>query len=268
MCASPQPRSPRLYPSSIQESYITIQVSRCSSHLHSGRISAQPRSYDYLLNSIKVTSQLHPGFVDWISSPSRSNLNAIQVSRFVSHLHPDPASPTFKSQDYCVTSIHAPSKFHLGTNIRISPSPLLRPSRSRYSHLTTIQVTSHLNPGHDNWILDVFPLQLIQVSIWLSQLNPYPISPSAKSQDLYLTFSQAPRFMSPLHLGRVSTKFRSLYLCFTSISVTSHLQPGPQNSISAPSKPDPQNCIWDPSSQHLKLLQVSRCVSQLHADHV
>ena len=188
----------------------------------------------------------------------------------------------FKSQDLCLTFIqilhhlHSSPRFlcHLHpstiyiTNIRISPSTLPHPSRSRYSYPTTIQVTSHLNPGHDNWILDVVPLQRIQVSKWLSQLNPCPISPSSKSQDLHITPSQAPRLISPLHLGRVSTKFRSWYLRFTSILVTTHLQPGPQNGISAPSKPDSQNCIWDPSSQHFKLMQVSRCVSELTADPV
>ena len=133
---------------------ITIQVSGCSSHLHPCRISAQFRSQDSLLNSIKVTSQLHPGLKDWISALSKSHLNAIQISTFASHLHPGPASPAFKAQYSCDTPIHMPSKFHIGTNIRISPSSMSRPTRFQYSHLTTIQAVYHFNLGHDNWISD------------------------------------------------------------------------------------------------------------------
>ena len=235
----------------------STQVPKIAPQLHSGIIYNLPsfkmfispplRSHlcpiqviDSLLNSIKVTSQLIPGLVDRISAHSRPNLNAFQVSGFVSHLHPGPVPPAFKSQDSCVTSNRAPSKFHLGKNIHISPPPMSRPSRSRYSHLTTIQVTPHLDPVHDNRILDVVPLQLIQVSSWLSRLNPCPISPSAKSQDLHLNSSQTPRYISHLHLDSISTKFRSLHLCFTSILVMTYLQPGPQNCILALSKPHPQ----------------------------
>ena len=176
----------------------STQVPKIAPQLHSGIIYNLPsfkmfispplRSHlcpiqviDSLLNSIKVTSQLIPGLVDRISAHSRPNLNAFQVSGFVSHLHPGPVPPAFKSQDSCVTSNRAPSKFHLGKNIHISPTPMSRPSRSRYSHLTTIQVTPHLDPVHDNRILDVVPLQLIQVSSWT-----------------HLAFSQVSRFASQL----------------------------------------------------------------------
>ena len=112
---------------------------------------------------------------------------------------------------------------------------------------TSIQVTSHVNPGHDNWILDVVPLQRIQVSRWLSLPNPCPISPSAKSQDLHLTPSQAPRFISPLHPGPencIWAAFRSPQTlkpksqnvdvkCF---QVLSHLHPGPKILVSPTSR--------------------------------
>ena len=262
MCASPQPRSPKLHLSCILASYTTFKVSRCSSHLHSDHISAQFKSYDSLLNSIKVMSQLIPGLVDRISAHSRPKLNAFQVSGFVSHLHPGPVPPAFKSQDSCVTSNRAPSKFHLGKNIHISPPPMSRPSRSRYSHLTTIQVTPHLDPVHDNRILDVVPLQLIQVSSWLSRLNPCPISPSAKSQDLHLNSSQTPRYISHLHLDSISTKFRSLHLCFTSILVMTYLQPGPQNCISALLKPHPQKLhLRSSQPTHQTHISFKMCVS-------
>ena len=239
-----------------------LQSLRCSSHLHSDHISAQSKSYDSLLNSIKVTSQLIPGLVDRISAHSRPNLNAFQVSGFVSHLHPGPVPPAFKSQDSCVTSNRAPSKFHLGKNIHISPPPMSRPSRSRYSHLTTIQVTPHLDPVHDNRILDVVPLQLIQVSSWLSRLNPCPISPSAKSQDLHLNSSQTPRYISHLHLDSISTKFRSLHLCFTSILVMTYLQPGPQNCISVLLKPHPQKLhLRSSQPTHQTHISFKMCVS-------
>ena len=117
---------------------------------------------------------------------------------------------------------------------------------------TSIQVpifTPHHNPGHVSpqsrswYFLYVVPLQRIQVSRWLSQLNPCPISPSAKSQDLHLTPSQAPRFISPLHPGPencIWAVFRSPQTlkpksqnvdvkCF---QVLSHLHPGPKILVS------------------------------------
>ena len=219
MCVSPPSRSFRNWRivSQLLVPYHPIHVSRCASQLNPGHISTPSRSCRLNYSPLKVPSWCNSSPKICVSPSSRSCITYIQVPILLCHLH---------------------SSTILITNIRISPSPLPRPSRSRYSHFTTIQVTSHLNPGHDNWILDVVTLQRIQVSRWLSQLNPCPISPPAKSQDLHLTPSQAPRFISLLHLGPFSTKFRSWCLCFTSILVTTHLQPGPQNGISAPSKPD------------------------------
>ena len=152
---------------------------------------------------------------------------------------------------------------------------------------------SHLSPGHDNWILDVVPLQHIQVSRWLSQLNPCPISPSAKSQDLHLTPSQAPRFISPLHPGtenciRVASRspqtHSGLKMWMSNASrpfltyiqdprFLSHLHPC---TVSPPSRHQdstkapiyaPQlhlGRISPPSRAHLTSIQIPRIASQPH----
>ena len=144
---------------------------------------------------------------------------------------------------------------------------------------------SHYNPGHVspqmNRRSSLVPLQYTQVSTWVSQLNPCPISPPTGSQDFHLTSRQTPRLTS-LHPDHVSAQYRSLHLRFTSISMMSHLHSDPQNCISAASKhisnpcgfnicalPRPRSPKLHPSSIQASYIyiniQVSRCSSHLHS---
>ena len=93
----------------------------------------------------------------------------------------------------------------------------------------------------------------------VSQLHPSPISPyprlkmciSLQSRS-HLNPIQALRFTFHLCLRWILPQSGPWYLHLTYIHVTSHLHPAPPN------------CILVPSKQHLKTIQVSRCVSHLH----
>ena len=144
----------KLHPRSIRASYVTIQVSSCSSHLHTGRISAQSRSKDYILISINVISQHHSGLEGWISDPSRSHFIAIQVVEFcltsiqvLHHPHSSPKILESPPSMYCLNFILVQifmSHLHQchvqpGHNIRISPQ-----SRSSLASIQVMIIESHI----------------------------------------------------------------------------------------------------------------------------
>ena len=96
----------------------------------------------------------------------------------------------------------------------------------------------------------------------VSQLHPSPISPyprlkmcSSTQSRSHLNPIQALRFTFLLCLSWILPQSGSWYLHLAYIQVTSHLHPGPPNSILIPSK------------HHLKPIQVSRCVSHLYPGH-
>ena len=113
---------------------------------------------------------------------------------------------------------------------------------------------SHLHPGPfstgELYLSSILvPYHPIHVSRCASQLNPEPISTPSRSRDLCLLSTQAPRFTFLLCLSCISLQSGSWYLHLAYIQVTSHLHPGPPNSILVPSK------------HQLQPIQVSRCIS-------
>ena len=107
-------------------------------------ISTQSRSH---LNPIQVSrfvSPIHPGSQINVSSLSQLNLTSIWVLIFTSHLHPGNISPPSRSNKLHLSSIQASSQTHTGFKMCVSPPP-----RSIDSHLTSIQVVSHLHVGVD-----------------------------------------------------------------------------------------------------------------------
>ena len=173
----------------------SIHVLIFVTHLHPGDVSDPSRSLELHLNSIHVQSQIHPDLKICVSPISRPCLICIQVSRFlhqllqctfsppsrprkmqinliqahiklilvsgcVLHLRPCPASPTSRSQNSCLISIHVPAHFHpgpkdsyltfihvqfhfrLGNYIGISPPSI------RVSHTTRTEFCVSPSPGH------------------------------------------------------------------------------------------------------------------------
>ena len=254
---------------------ITIHVLRFASQHHPVNASHASMSQDF-------ASLPHPGLKTCISPPSRSCPTCIQVARFASrlpaccisplyrsllnsinvpifssHLHPCWISPPSGSQELC---------FHPGPIPPISRSPdvshlhlgpVSLPSRSRYSRLTSIQVTSQL---------------------------------PSRSRQLHISSIQVPSHYQPRPDNHVSSPARSRYSCLTiqftsnphlhsakciSVSSRSHLIPSrPQGlcltSIKAPSHSHPYRkiCISPASRFHLNCIQVPRFASHLHLCHV
>ena len=184
-----------------------IQVARFASRLPACCISPL---YMSLLNSIKVpifSSNLHPC---WISPPSGS-----EELRF----HPGPIPPISRSPDV--------SHLHLG--------PVSLPCRSRYSRLTSIQVTSQL---------------------------------PSRSRQLHISSIQVPSHYQPRPDNHVSSPARSRYSCltiqFTSHPIyipqnASHVHPGPISS-----HPGPNVCVSPPSRPHLTPIHIARFASHPH----
>ena len=239
-----------LYLSSILVPYHPIHVSRCAYQLNQGPISTPSRFRDLCLLSsqaprftfllclscilpqsgsrylhiayIQVTSHLHAGPPNCILVPSKHHPKPIQVSRCVSHLHPDP----FSIGEMYLSSIPVPYHPILISRCapQLNPGPISTPSRSRdlcflsiqapiftfllciswillksgswYLHLAYIQVTSHLHPAPPNCILvpSKHHLKPIQVSRCVSHLHPGPFS----TGELYLSSTLVPYHLIPI----------------------------------------------------------------------
>ena len=254
-----------LYLSSILVPYHPIHVSRCAYKLNPGPISIPCRSRDLCLLStqaprftfllclswilpqsgswylhltyIQVTSHLHPGPQNCISSiqassqthtcfnmcvspPSRSFLNwrivyQLHTRPISPHPHlkmcisaqPGPISTPSRSRDLCLLSTQAPRFTFLLCLSWISPQ-----SGSWYLHLALIQVTSRLHPGPPNCILvpSKHHLKPIQVSFKMC------VSPPSRS---FLNW----RVVSQLHPSPISP-YPRLKMCISTQS-RSHLNP-------------------------------------------
>ena len=123
------------------------------------------------------------------------HLTFIQVHRFSFHIHPG-----------CVWIPSRPPRL----TSHIHPGCVSPQSRSRYLHLTSIEVSIHGLPH----------LQRRPKTSCLTYIH--------------VPTNHIPCPMSPIHLGCISTQSRSLYLSLTSIYVTPHFHPGPQIRISIP----------------------------------
>ena len=109
-----------------------------------------------------IASHSHQGH---ISAAYRHCIKPSQVSKFASHQHPLPVPPQSRSEEYYTTPIQVHRlSFHIHPGCVWIPSrpPRLTfhihkgcvspQSRSRYLHLTSIEVTSYLHPDPENCI--------------------------------------------------------------------------------------------------------------------
>ena len=212
-----------------------IQVARFASRLPVCCISPL---YMSLLNSIKVpifSSHLHPC---WISPPSGSQelrfhpgpIPPISRSPDVSHLHLGPVSLPSRSRYSCLTSIQVTSQL---------------PSRSRQLHISSIQVPSHYQPRPDNHVSSPARSRYSCLTI---QFTSHPHLHSAKCISC----------SSRSHL----IPSRPQCLCLTSIKAPFHSHPYRKICIS-PASRFHLICIQVPSHS----IQVPRFVSHLHPVH-
>ena len=131
-----------------------------------------------------------------ISHPSKWRLISIQVLKIASQLHPGPISNTSRP-DICIPHPSRSRKLHPNSilvpshHIQVlwcapqpNPGPISAPPRCRYLCLTSIQVTSNPDPGHEICISPPkrLPLTCVQVAGFASQLQPGAISPPFKSE--------------------------------------------------------------------------------------
>ena len=157
------------------------------------------------LTSIQVLSHLDPGPTILVSPPYMYCLNPIQVHIVTSHLPPDSVST---------------------------------PSRSRYSCVTSTQVTSHLHPG-----LKLYGAPLSMPCLTSNQA----IHQGCISPHTHVLISA-----SHHHPGGVSPPSSSRNLHLSSIQVLSQSHPGLKMCVSHPFRP----C--------LRFIQVTEFLSHLH----
>ena len=255
--------------------YLIINATRNESQfLHSPIL---PRSKDVCLNSIQVPPHLHPGLEICVSSSSMWRLTSMQAPKIASQLHISIPTTPSRIQDMCLTSIQVLSHLDPGPNNLLSPpymyclnpiqvhivtshlppDSVSTPSRSWYSCVTSIKVTSHLHPGlkmygtllsmpclisnqaiHQgcvspqpmSWYLH---LTTIQVTYHLHQVSEICISAPSRS---YLKAIQVSRCVSHIHSGPVSDLSKLQNSCLTSIQLPPSLHPSPYIHISPPSR--------------------------------
>ena len=108
-----------------------------ASQLHTDTVSNPARFQNLHLIDILFLSHLNQGQKKIISPPSMYHLTFIQVHRFSLHIHPG-----------CVWIPSRPPRL----TSHIHPGCVSPQSRSRYLHLTSIEVTSYLHPDPQNCI--------------------------------------------------------------------------------------------------------------------
>ena len=294
-----------LHPSSISpptsSNHVRLTSILVPSHPHTGR--------EMNITSIHIPSHLHQGPYSYISLPSRSRFTSTHVQTFASHLNPGNES-TLSCSWECISALRSHykelqvskcmSSFH---PIPVSLAPrspnscnlphlctVSSVSRSLDSNLTSIHVTSHLQPGPE---FGVSPhsrshVTSIQVTRIAHQLHPSPIptfpcikicsltqsrshrTPSI-SRDWRLISIYAPRFTSPPHQDRVSPESRSIYLPLNNNKVMFHLHSSPTKlhlrSTQAPSQTHPgfNMCVKLPSwSCSTKFRSQDSCLAFIH----
>ena len=208
-------------------------MARCACPPPPGCLSLPSMSPELYLTSIIVpshhiqvsgcASQLNPGP---FSTPSRSRdlcLSSIQAPRFTSPLHPSWVSPQSRSLYTHLAYIQVTSNLHPGL-----PNCILAPSKHHLKCIRVSRCVSHLHPGHfstgELYLSSIpVPYHPILVSRCASQPNPGPISTPSRSRVLCLLSAQAPRFTFLLCLSWILPQYCSWYLYLTYFQVTSHL---------------------------------------------
>ena len=207
--------------------HITLSTSQ-DVHLSSTRSHLNP------IQVSRFVSPLHPGSQIHVSSLSQLNLTSIWVLIFAYRLHPGNISPPYRSTKLHLSSIQASSQTHTSFKMCVSP-----PSRP----FLNWRIVPQLHPS------PISPHPRIKMCISPQSRS---ISTPCRSRDLCLLSTQGPIFTFLLCLSWILPQSGSWYLHLAYTQVASHLHPGPPN------------CILIPSKHHPKPIHVSRCVSHLH----
>ena len=207
---------------------------------HPCGFSPQSRSLCLCLISIHVTSHLHPGPQNCISTPYKHPHDPIKDSRYIAHLHPGPISSGSGSNDFSLTSIHV----------------LSQPNPGPYSHITP--------PSKQC-------LNSIQVLIFMRHLNPGHVSPPSRSEDVWYTSINVLSHLQPGHSPRL--RFTSTHVLISA----SHHHPGdvppPSSSrnlhlssvqVLFQSHPGLKMCVSHPFRPCLRFNQVTEFLPHLH----
>ena len=202
----------------------SIQAPKIASQLHISIPTTPSRIQDMCLTSIQVLSHLDPGPNNLLSPPYMYCLNPIQVHIVTSHLPPDSVSTPSRSWYSCVTSIKVTSHLHPG--LKMYGTPLSMPC------LISNQAIHQgcVSPQPMSWYLH---LTTIQVTYHLHQVPEICISAPSRS---YLKAIQVSRCVSHIHSGPVSDLSKLQNSCLTSIQVPPSLHPSPYIHISPPSR--------------------------------
>ena len=211
------------------------QAPTIASQIHRDTISDPHRFQNVHLTSILALAHLNPEPKNIASPPSMYPLTSIQVHRFPSYTYPGNVSNP---------STHPRLTSHIPP-VHVSPQ-----SSSRYLHLTSTQMMSHLHPCPRILVSPPSQSHLTISRSQVARLNSIQVhsQPHPGLWDLCLISIQAPRFMSPLHPSWASPQSRCLYLHITYTQVTSHFHPGPTNWMHI-------SCM-----HYLKPMYVSQCV--------
>ena len=289
--------SPKIHASPTSRSCLTLTHAPIfASNIHLSDVSSPSRSWKFHLSSIQVQSQTHPGLGMCISIPSRScttcitsllhrdhvspqhmswylHPTSIQVQKITSQLHPSPISP-YSGLMMCTST---QSRSHLSPTqmsifvFHLYPDNTKAWSRSRYLHLTSKEVPSHLHPGRRIRVSAPSRCHLTPIQVWkfASKLHLCFVPPPSTSRS-HLISIQAQIFASHIHPGDVyrscaphihpgpvspASKFQYPYL--TSTHVLCHFHPCPKFCVSSAS-------MWHLTSSVLTSIQVMIFASQLH----
>ena len=267
--SSPPSRCTNLHLSSIPISP-PIEVLRVAFNLHPNHISTMPGLRDVHLTSIYVHSHCHRRPLIGISSPSRSRFTCILVESQLNLSHDnyisDPPrsnyTPIQLSRHLCPNATPPPphptpppplpSYTYPGNVSNPSTPPRLTShtppvcaspqSSSRYLHLTSTQMMSHLHPcpGFLSHLSKNSSLTMTHIMV---HIYPGSISPKSRSKcEFHLhprPISSPSRPIAHSHLASIQVVSHlnpGLYLRPIFIQKTPQLQSGHENGISVPSR--------------------------------
>ena len=182
----------------------------------------------------RIVSQLHPSPISpyprlkmCISTQSRSHLNPIQVSRFVSDLHSG-----FQIHVSSLSQLNPTSFWVLIFTSCLHPGNISPPFRSRKLHLSSIQSSSQTHTGFTMCLTSIQALSQLKNCI---SAPPQSQNTPSSSQDVHLSSIQVPSQPHPGLEMCVSSPPWLPNARFFFVSVESHLNLGPDICISPPS---------------------------------
>ena len=219
---------------------ISTQAPRFTCHLHPGRDATQSKIPHFCLISIQFMASPNADPGKCISVPSRSHISRPSTNENVSHLHTGHSLPHIPKIIVSPPPPPPPPPPH--PHPTPHPHPHHPPHRSRPidSHLASIQVVSHLNPGLYMCVPSPFRRRLSsnQVTKIASLFHPGNFSNQSRSQDVRLTSLQV---LPDQHWGpnvlvsppSMHHQRPSMCACYLGLY---HLHPSSENCISVQSR--------------------------------